>query len=46
LPPLVKQIAVGKPITVAWVKTECAPHVLGPLPGRCPNSRKSEGRLA
>jgi XapX domain-containing protein len=34
LPPLLKRLAVGKPVTVAWVKTECAVHVLGPLPGR------------
>lgn len=34
LPPLAKRLVAGKPVTVAWVKVECAPHVLGPLPSR------------
>lgn len=34
LPPLAKRLVAGKPVTVAWVKFECLPHVLGELPGR------------
>ncbi len=30
--PLAHQLLRGNPVTVAWVKRECAPHVLGTLP--------------
>ncbi|HEV2605592.1 MAG TPA: XapX domain-containing protein [Microvirga sp.] len=33
LPPLAKRLFAGKPVTVAWAKETCAPHVLGPLSG-------------
>jgi XapX domain-containing protein len=34
LPQLAKRILSGEPVTVAWAKQACAPHVLGPLPGK------------
>lgn len=30
--PLVKRLASSQPITLGWLKAECAPHVLGDLP--------------
>jgi XapX domain-containing protein len=34
LPPLAKRLLAGKPVTVAWARETCVPHVLGPLPGK------------
>ncbi len=30
--PLAKKLLSAEPITVGWLKKECAPHVLGELP--------------
>lgn len=30
--PLVKRLTRNEPLSVAWAKQECAPHVLGMLP--------------
>jgi XapX domain-containing protein len=30
--PLVKRLMRSQPVSVAWAKQECAPHVLGMLP--------------
>ena len=32
--PLVKRLISGQPISAAWVKSECVPHVFGELPTR------------
>src|SRR6202007_3127395 len=32
--PLVKRLISGQPITAAWIRSDCVPHVFGPLPGR------------
>jgi XapX domain-containing protein len=32
LVPAAKRIMTGLPITTEWMKTDCAPHVLGQLP--------------
>lgn len=44
IPPFAKRLMTGKPVTIAWVKFECLPHILGPLPGRdaVRRSRSSE----
>lgn len=34
LPPLVKRLAQGAPLTMAAVKETCAEHVFGALPGQ------------
>jgi XapX domain-containing protein len=30
--PLAKRLLSDQPVTTGWLKRECAPHVLGPLP--------------
>jgi XapX domain-containing protein len=30
--PVAKRLMSGKSVDVAWVRSECVPHVLGPLP--------------
>jgi XapX domain-containing protein len=30
--PLAKRLVSSEPVTVGWLKRECAPHVLGELP--------------
>jgi XapX domain-containing protein len=30
--PAAKRLSSGQPITAAWMKTECVPHVFGQLP--------------
>ncbi|HEX2889971.1 XapX domain-containing protein [Vineibacter terrae] len=32
--PLAKRLISGQPITAAWVKNDCVPHVFGSLPAR------------
>jgi XapX domain-containing protein len=32
--PVAKRLVAGHPITTAWVKSDCVPHVFGPLPAR------------
>lgn len=32
LVPLAKRLATGERVSAAWVRAECAPHVLGELP--------------
>ncbi len=32
--PLAKRLIAGQPITAAWVKSDCVPHVFGALPAR------------
>jgi XapX domain-containing protein len=32
LVPLAKRLVAGHPVTAAWVKSECQPHVFGKLP--------------
>jgi xanthosine utilization system XapX-like protein len=32
--PAAKRLISGQPITAAWMKTECVPHVFGDLPTR------------
>ncbi|HVI89639.1 MAG TPA: XapX domain-containing protein [Dongiaceae bacterium] len=32
LPPLAKRLLSSQPISASWLKSECAPHVLGSLP--------------
>jgi XapX domain-containing protein len=32
--PLVKRMISPEPVSVGWLKQECAPHVFGALPGR------------
>lgn len=32
--PVGKQMLAGAGVTVAWKQSDCAQHVLGPLPGR------------
>jgi len=34
--PVAKRLAEGAPITMGWLKGECAEHLLGALPGRRP----------
>ncbi len=36
--PLAKRLISGKPITAAWVKSDCVPHIFGPLTAR-PSAR-------
>jgi len=35
--PLAKRLISGQSISAAWVKSDCVPHVFGPLPGRAPD---------
>ena len=30
--PMAKRLISGEPITTAWIKSDCVPHVFGPLP--------------
>jgi len=30
--PVAKRLIAGEPITAAWIKSDCVPHVFGPLP--------------
>jgi XapX domain-containing protein len=32
--PLAKRLIAGHPISAAWIKSDCVPHVFGPLPAR------------
>jgi XapX domain-containing protein len=32
--PLAKRLIAGQPISAAWVKSDCVPHIFGELPGR------------
>jgi XapX domain-containing protein len=32
--PLIKRLMSTDPVTTSWIKEECAPHILGSLPGR------------
>jgi len=32
--PLAKRLISGQPISAAWVKSDCVPHIFGPLPAR------------
>jgi XapX domain-containing protein len=32
--PVAKRLLAGQPITAAWVRSDCVPHVFGPLPAR------------
>ena len=34
--PLAKRMIAGRPVNAAWVKSDCVPHVFGPLPGARP----------
>lgn len=43
LPPLAKRLLNGKPVTTAWIKKECAPHILGPLPSSSAQVRRPDG---
>lgn len=39
--PLAKRLLSGRAVDMAWVRTECAPHVFGALPGRSINTDKA-----
>jgi len=30
--PMAKRLISGEPITAAWIRSDCVPHVFGPLP--------------
>ena len=32
--PLAKRLISGQPISAAWVKSDCVPHIFGALPAR------------
>jgi len=32
--PIAKRVFSGQPVTAAWLKSDCGPHILGELPGR------------
>jgi XapX domain-containing protein len=34
LVPLAKRLVSGEPISSAWVREQCVPHIFGQLPGR------------
>jgi len=44
--PLIKRLMSTEPVSSTWIKEECAPHVLGNLPGRetlsCTDKRKAK----
>jgi XapX domain-containing protein len=42
VPTLAKRLLHGKPVTTAWIKKQCAPHVLGPLPTSAPRACRSD----
>jgi XapX domain-containing protein len=42
LPPLAKRLLARQPVTIAWAKETCVPHVLGPLPGRNATAHQPE----
>lgn len=41
-----KRVWSGKPVTMAWFRTECAPPILGTGPGAEPLPAGTEERLA
>jgi XapX domain-containing protein len=34
LVPLAKRLVSGEPVSTAWAREQCAPHIFGQLPGR------------
>jgi XapX domain-containing protein len=43
--PAAKRVMAGLPITAEWMRTDCAPHILGELPTRqrgSPNPNEEE----
>jgi XapX domain-containing protein len=34
LVPLAKRLVSGEPVSTAWAREQCAPHVFGQLPGK------------
>jgi XapX domain-containing protein len=34
LVPLVKRLASSEPVSAAWVREQCVPHIFGQLPGK------------
>jgi len=41
LVPLAKRLVSNKPVSTAWVREQCAPHVFGQLPGKGATPRSS-----
>lgn len=39
--PVAKRLLSGEPITAAWTRRECAPHIFGVLPGRTSSKASS-----
>jgi XapX domain-containing protein len=42
LVPIAKRLISGERVTAAWTKTECVPHMFGPLPGRAAASQNTQ----
>jgi XapX domain-containing protein len=41
LVPLAKRLVSAEPVSTAWVREQCAPHVFGQLPGKGAASARS-----
>lgn len=37
--PIAKRLLSGEPVTAAWTRAHCVPHVFGELPGKAPQAR-------
>jgi len=42
--PAGKRLISGRPITAAWIKTECVPHVFGQLPTSLQPEQKARSK--
>jgi XapX domain-containing protein len=38
--PVVKRLLAREPVTSAWTREHCVPHIFGELPGRAQGARK------
>jgi XapX domain-containing protein len=41
--PLARRVIAGEPVTLAWLRSDCVPHVFGTLPASKPRSSSSSG---
>jgi XapX domain-containing protein len=39
--PIAKRLLADEPVTAAWARAQCAPHVFGELPGPAPEEKRS-----
>jgi XapX domain-containing protein len=44
--PIAKRMLADKPVTAAWTRAQCAPHVFGELPGGAPQPKVTSSRAA